>query len=205
MPGDRADGKPIAEAFAIGRSYSPYDDQRFPFISFNGGAPRIEVRDGRIDIPGCDPEKPSTFYFLDVKDQLGATVEVSGKLAAGGPITVRLQKCGSARVRYKDSDGKPIANHSADEFPGMLTLIITPGPEFGGPENQKNIDLTTSDDEYQVNLDRDRDKDLHTGPDGSVTIVSLVPGATYRFRSREFTTEPGKTMDLPDVIIASGK
>ena len=82
------DGKPIAGAFAFGRSYAPYEEHRFPFVPFNGPAPRIAVRDGRFEIPGCDPEKPSTFYFLDVNHQLGATVEISGRSAATGPVTV---------------------------------------------------------------------------------------------------------------------
>ena len=126
-------------------------------------------------------------------------------MAANGPITVRLQKCASARVCYKDPDGKPMANHPADESLGMLTLIITPGPEFGGPEHQKDPDLTTSDDAYQVNLDRDRDRGLRTDPDGRVTFVSLIPGATYRFRGREFTAEASKTIDLPDITVGGRK
>jgi beta-lactamase regulating signal transducer with metallopeptidase domain/protocatechuate 3,4-dioxygenase beta subunit len=195
------DGQPVDEAFAFGRNYAPYQENRFDFVPFNGSAPRIPVRDGRFEIPGCDPEKPSTFYFLDVKNQLGATVVISGRMAATGPITVQLQKCASARLLLKGTDGKPIVDRVADEFPGRLTLIITPGPAFGGPEHQKNPDLTTSDEEYQVNLDRDRDRDLRTGPDGRVTFVTLIPGAPYRFRGHEFTPEPGKTIDLPDITV----
>jgi hypothetical protein len=193
------DGAPIAKAFAMGRTYTPFNENRFAFMHFNGGGPRLEVRDGRFEIPGCDPEKPSTFHFLDVKDQLGATVEISGKSAATGPVMVQLQPCGSARVRLKDAEGKPLANHPADEFPGNLILIITPGADFGA------MDKTNADMEFQVNLDPERNRNLRTGPDGRATFVSLIPGARYRFRGHEFIAEAGKTIDLPDITVGRGK
>src|SRR5262249_33718212 len=45
------DGKPVAKAFAIGRSYTPYQEDAFPLMPFNGVAPRMEVTDGRFEIP----------------------------------------------------------------------------------------------------------------------------------------------------------
>jgi beta-lactamase regulating signal transducer with metallopeptidase domain len=193
------DGSPIAEAFAMGRTYAPYDENRFDFMPFNGGGPRLKVRDGRFEIPGCDPDKPSPFHFLDVKNQLGATVEISGRSAATGPVTVQLQKCGSARVLLKDAGGKPLANHPADEFPVNMILIITPGADFGAE------DKTNADMEFQVNLDPERNRHLRTGPDGRATFVSLIPGARYRFRGHEFTAEAGKTIDLPDITVGGRK
>ena len=118
-----SDGAPVAQAIMLGRSYGPYDENRIPFSPFNGGARTLQVRDGRVDIPGLDPEKPSTFYVLDRKNQLGATVDLTGKSSAGGPVTIRLLPCGSAAVRYKDSNGKAVAGHNPDQ----LELIITPG------------------------------------------------------------------------------
>ena len=87
------------------------------------------MKDGRFEIPGCDPEKPGTFYFLDLKDRLGATVELSGKSAAAGPVTVRLRPTATARFLLKGTDGKPLAN-SEPEWPYYLKLVITPGPDF---------------------------------------------------------------------------
>src|SRR6202034_3647013 len=116
---------------------------------------QLRVREGRFEIPGCDPDTPSTFHFLDVNHQLGATVEISGKSAATGPVTVQLQKCGSARVRFKDPDGKPVAGRKADEFPGMMSLIITPGGEFDAKS-------TNADFEFQANLDSSRHWNLQT-------------------------------------------
>ncbi len=77
-----------------GGATRPTGEHGFPLVGFNGDPPQIEVKDGRFEIPGCDPDKPSTFYFLDLKDQLGATVELSGKSAAAGPVTVRLRAHG---------------------------------------------------------------------------------------------------------------
>ena len=69
----------------MGRTYFPYSRYRRPFAPFSGGGPELPVRDGRFEIPGCDPDKPYTFHFLDVQRQLGATVEISGKSATTGP------------------------------------------------------------------------------------------------------------------------
>ncbi len=193
------DGQPVAEAFIIGRSIAPYQEGHFPLIPFNGVAPRIEVKDGRFEIPGCDPEKPFTFYFLDVKDQFGATVELSGRSASAGPVTVRLQPTASARVRLTAADGRPLVNHEAYNGLDELRLIITPGPDFGDPNGDQ--DMTPSDDVYQVNLDPVRDRGLRSGPDGRVTIPNLIPGAPYRFRRRDFRPEPGQTVDLGDVAV----
>jgi hypothetical protein len=176
----------------MGRSYVS-SRQLGGFVgSFTGMAPEIKVRDGRFEIPGCDPEKPYTFYFLDREHQLGATVELSGKPSPNGPLAVRLQKCGAARVRYTDPQGKPIAGHRPDQ----LTLIITPGAD--SPERDKVM----ADLIYQVNLDTERLRDLRTDADGRVSIVSLIPGAPYRFRGHDFTVEAGQTVDLPDVTVA---
>ena len=194
------DGKPVAEASAFGRSYTPYREYTFPLVAFNGEAPRIAVKDGRFEIPGCDPDKPGTFYFLDLKDQLGATVELPGQSAADGPVSVRLRPTATARFLLKDADGKPLANHQVDDWSIDLRLVITPGPDFG--ELNSHPDLTPGDFTDQVELDPVRNRGLRSGPDGRVTMVNLIPGARYRYRGREFTPEPGQTIDLGEIVVA---
>jgi hypothetical protein len=189
------DGRPIAEASAFGRSYTPYREYTFPLVAFNGEVPGIDVKDGRFEIPGCDPEKPGTFYFIDLKDGLGGVAEVSGKSAASGPVTVRLQPTAKARFRLTGPDGKPAAGREP-EWPYGLNLIITPGPHF---LELKNNNLTAGDFAEQVVIDPIHDRGLRSGPDGVVTMINLIPGAPYRFRGREFTPEPGQTVDLGDV------
>jgi RNA polymerase sigma factor (sigma-70 family) len=193
------DGTPVAEAYAFGRSYVPYRDRGFPFVGFNGSPPLLEVKDGRFAIPGCDPEKPVAFYFLDRKDRLGATVEISGKSAANGPIIVRLRPTASASILLKGTDGKVPDYYAARDKLAGLTLVITPGPEAA--EINKNIDTIPGDFAYQINLDDTQDDPPHPGPDGRLVLRNLIPGATYRFAGREFIPEPGQTIDLGEVVV----
>jgi RNA polymerase sigma factor (sigma-70 family) len=193
------DGRPVAKAFVFGRSYAPYRERGLPMVSFNGVAPRLAVEDGRFEIPGCDPDKPSTFYILDIKDQLGGTVELSGQSGTTGPVTVRLQPTASARIRMTGADGRPLAGRDAGEGLDNLMLVITPGPDFG--ELNKNKDLTSGDFVSQDDLDRFSDRGLRSGADGRATLSSLIPGAPYRFRGRDFRPESGQTIDLGDVAV----
>ena len=193
------DGKPVPEAFAFGRSYVPFGDRPYPMTVGNGTPPQIEVKDGRFEIPGCDPEKPVTFYFLDVKDHLGGTAEISGRLAAKGPITVQLRPTASASILLKRPGDKVPDYYEARSQLAGLRLIITPGPDW--EEINKNIDVIPGDFAYQINLDDDPDNRPRPGPDGRMTLRNLIPGATYRFRGREFTPEPGQTVDLGEVVV----
>jgi hypothetical protein len=193
------DGKPVTEAFAFGRSYTPYNEFAFPLVAFNGVPPKIAVKDGRFEIPGCDPDRPSTFYFLDLKDRLGATVELSGKSATAGPVTVQLRPTATVRLLLKDTDGKLLANYEP-EWPIFPKVVITPGPDFR--ETKKTVDETVGDYAYQTSLLPIDDRRHRSGPDGRVTMFNLIPGAPYLFRGREFTPEAGQTIDLGDVVIA---
>jgi hypothetical protein len=187
------DGRPIAEASVFGRSYTPYREHAFPLVGFNGNPARIEVKDGRFEIPGCDPEKPCTYYFIDLKDGLGAAVELSGKSTAAGLVTVRLQPTAKARFVLKGPDGKPAAGREL-EWPDAPKLIINPGPDF--EELNNNMDLTPGDFAYLTDIDPVHNRNVRSGPDGVVTLINLIPGAPYRFHGREFRPGPGETVDL---------
>ena len=97
-----------------------------------------------------------------------------------------------------DAAGKPLANHRADEIPGYMILLITPGADWGSMEK------VNADSEFQANLDGHHGN-LRTGPDGRVTYVNLIPGAPYRYRGVEFTAEAGKTIDLGDITVGGRK
>jgi hypothetical protein len=171
--------------------------------NFNGDPPRIEVKDGRFEIPGCDPDKPSRFYFLDLEDRLGTTVELSGKSAAAGPVTVQLRPTATIRYLLKDKDGKLLAD-SEPQWPYYLNVVITPGPLFVGDDIKKPVDETVGDYAPQVGLlpMTIESRRHRSGPDGRVTMFNLIPGAPYRFRGRYFSPEPGQTIDLGEVVIA---
>jgi hypothetical protein len=112
-------------------------------------------------------------------------------------VVVQLQKCGAARVQCKEPQGKPIPGYQPDRtLIDQLTLIITPGTD--SPER----DRTMADRVSQRDLDFERLSELRADADGRVTWVSLIPGATYRFRGHEFTAEADKTIDLPDVTLS---
>src|SRR5262249_21440232 len=105
-----------------------------------------EVRDGRFELPGCDPDKTYLVSFLDPKNQWGASVTLSGK-QAGTAAEVRLAPCGKATARFVDSDGKPLA-----KFRPMPELVVTPGPhryDLGAYEKG----LFVADGDFLANLD----------------------------------------------------
>ena len=47
-----------------------------------------DVRDGRFELHGLDPDAEVPVYFLDSRHELGATLLLSGKSLADGPVTV---------------------------------------------------------------------------------------------------------------------
>ena len=85
------------------------------------------MRDGHFAVHGLAADAEVPVYFLDAKHKLGATALLSGKSAADGPVTVRLQPCGTARARLVDPAGKPVAR-SRDTYGSHMTMmVVTPG------------------------------------------------------------------------------
>ena len=163
-------GRPVAEARIITRlSISPLDG------SWRGHS-TLPVRDGTFELHGLDPDAVVPCYFLDAKNELGATLEASGRLALGGPVEVRLQPCGTARARFLDPEGKPVAGRGRGDF----SMVVTPGPPRMSQAPADRV-LLSADEELMANLDR-----LHywnapgSDADGRITLPSLIPGALYR-------------------------
>jgi hypothetical protein len=143
-------------------------------------------------------------YFLDAKNKLGATVELSGK-EAGKPVTVRLAPCGSAALRVVGPDGKPVARHHP-----WLEIVVTPGPsQYARKASEKS--KLAADADTVANVDRRNHwPGRVTDVQGRVTFPALIPGATYRIVDlgdmhhvvkEEFTAEAGKTLKLPDMTL----
>jgi protocatechuate 3,4-dioxygenase beta subunit len=182
------DGKPVAEAQLVCRTYIP--------TGFNlNGVHFRKVKDGWFDLPGCDPEKSVPVFFLDVKNRLGAMVEMSGKQAAK-PVTVRLQPCGTAKVRFVDGKGKPFL----DVYPAA-GVVLTEGVPFHMNDARKEVAGVAYPDRGRYKPDAQ----------GRVTLPALIPGAKlwlsgtsaerfYLKFHREFKVEPGKTVDLGDIV-----
>ena len=175
------------------------------------GRGRGQVRDGRFALHGLEADVEVPAFFLEPERKLGATVRFSGRSASGGPATVRLEPCGTAKVRLVDPEGKPL-----DRYPAaaVMSMIVTPGsvhrrnPAKDGPL----FDVEAAPYELDpVN----HTLDLQSDAQGRITFPVLIPGATYRVVDRsafyaggeqeirkEFTVKPGETLDLGDILIA---
>jgi RNA polymerase sigma factor (sigma-70 family) len=181
----------------------------------------VDVWNGRFVLHGLDPEKTYRLLVLDhpqeanpgmtieeiesfgqlmmrqllgPENKHGATVEVVPQ-QVNGELTVKLAPCGSARVRFVDGDGKPLA-----KFSPWLQLVVTPGPTMHQALQDKVlaaevVTLTEPSGGGQPG-------DLATDDKGYVRLEGLVPGATYRLKKtiheviKEFTAEAGKTLEL---------
>ncbi len=162
-----------------------------------------EIRDGQFELHGVDPEKGCRVAFLDPQRKWGATVELSGK-PAGGPVTVKLQPCGTAKARYVDPDGKPLAGMRP-----MINVVVTPGAYRYDPKEADSGKLH-ADEEFQANVDRHNYWNApRTDAEGRITFPALIPGMTYRAMTgrrnqpavgREFTARSGETVDLRDIV-----
>jgi RNA polymerase sigma factor (sigma-70 family) len=190
------DGKPVAEALMISRlkilAHSP-NWRGFPDV----------VRDGRFEVHGLDATKSCPVYFLDAKNKLGATVELSGR-QSGGEVVVHLAPCGSVATRMLDAAGKPMARQHL-----MLEMIVTPGfPRFNNKAYEAG--KLAADSDVVANIDRLNHWDGPlTDAEGRITVPALIPGATYRISDpidrenmikAEFTAQSGKTLKLPDIV-----
>jgi RNA polymerase sigma factor (sigma-70 family) len=196
------DGQPVARAFFITRLYI----EPFNVLWRGGQGFQLQVRDGRFELHGVDPEKSAPVYFLDADHEWGATLEASGKLA-GEDVTVRLQPCGRAVARLVGPDGRPVTK----EYP-WLEIVATPaGTEFS--RDRKDRGQLFPDVAFLDAVDpkhyRYKRRPL-SDAEGHVTLPALVPGAPYRLLDRSdpkvpvrkaFTVQPGETLDLGDVLV----
>ena len=165
------------------------------------------IQNGRFTLSGLDPEKTIFAFVFDAKRQLGASLPLSVP-KDGRPVTVTLHPCGSARARFMDRTGKPLANVVLLSKPMFgLEMVLRLSPS-GNPQDQADNFATTLVD----NIDHDRyDEALRTDGQGQLTFPSLIPGATYRVMAgergwvmkKEFIAEAGKTVELSDITIMS--
>jgi RNA polymerase sigma factor (sigma-70 family) len=151
------------------------------------GASPIQVKGNRLELHGCDADKALRVMVFDAKNQWGATVEMSTKNAGEKPMSIQLAPCGSARVRFLDAEGQPLA----DFHPGLF-LELAP----------KHDDLWA---QTMVVSSPFRKSGPHTDRQGWCHLTTLIPGATYQFGHAEiettFTAKAGETLKLPNVVM----
>ena len=192
---------PDGQTVPSGTIYSEAIDSAGFGFDFSG----LPIEDGRFTLSGLDPEKTIFAFVFDAKRQLGASLQLSVP-KDGQPVTVTLHPCGSARARFVDQAGKPLANVMLLSDPMFgLEMVLRLSPS-GDPRDQADNFATTLVD----NIDHDRyEKSLSTDGQGQITFPSLIPGATYRVMAgergwvmkKEFVAEAGKTVDLSEITI----
>ena len=136
------DGQPVRDAWIFSRLI--LDPSREAARDWNGSY-HGKVSNGRFAIHGLAADAEVPVYFLEPERKLGAAVNLSVKSAAGGPVTVRLEPCGSARGSLVDSDGNPIAKPVRKL---RITMVVTPGPPATISSNDKASLLSA--DEYEL-------------------------------------------------------
>ncbi len=205
------DGQPVRDAWIFSRSI--IDPNRGAWTSWSGRY-HAKLRNGRFEIGGLDPDAEVPVCFLEPERKLGAVVNLSARSAAGGPVTVRLEPCGSARAWLVDPEGKPIAKPERNL---SIKMVVTPGPVGNNFPNDKTTSELSADEGGLNDVDP---INYATAPapevNGRLTLPVLIPGATYRVIDftmfvrgqvgpeirKEFTVKPGQKLDLGDVQIA---
>ena len=173
-----------------------------------------QLRDGRFVLHGLDPSSAAEVpaYFLEPERKLGAVARFSGRSVADGPVTVRLEPCGTALARLVTGDGKPL-DHCAlrrdgrrvGGHPGAAAAKGRgkDGPLFAQEASVMQLDGVNYGNEFQPDAQ------------GWLTLPALIPGATYRIADhtpvfgggdpvirKEFTVQPGETLVVGDILIA---
>jgi len=205
------DGQPVQDAWMLSRIIKSEGG----LLGGWGGGAHGSVHDGRFALNGLDPDAEVPVYFLDPKGKRGATLNVSGKSAKDGPVTVRLEPCGAAKARLVDSAGKPVTQYRLG--PLFITMVVTPGPTRRA--TQQNTEQLFADEGPLSRIDPvNYGKPIVSDAQGRVTLPVLIPGATYRLIDRttaqdpagpqvrkEFTVNPGETLELGDLLIERPK
>jgi hypothetical protein len=200
------DGAPIKSLLLLSRSYTPTNFEHYQQVW-----DYLEARDGELALPGCDPEKGGSALLFDRDHACGLVLKFTGAEAAGPARTVRLEPCGSARVRCVDKQGKPVAN-----LRFTACVVLAPGSLFAAsvlsPKDDKELE---GDWGFWMNYHFKRAWEPETNAQGYTTFSGLVPGATYWITAwdrgdfdfktgnqrEEFRVKAGETLELPDYVV----
>ena len=198
------DGHRVQDARILSRSITSYRFAR-PW----SGDLRDTVHDGHFALHWIDPDAEVSVYYLDPKGKRGASINVTGKMAQGGPLTVRLEHCGAAKARLVDPAGKPLSQYRFDR---NFTMLMAADPPRGA--TQPDAPRMIADEHSLSDIDPTYQTPLQSDDQGRIMLPVLIPGATYRFTDRtmlpdpagprirkEFTAKPGETLDLGDILI----
>jgi hypothetical protein len=170
--------------------------------------PQGHAKEGRFELHGLDPNSDLPVHFLDPGHELGATIHFSGKFARIGTLTVRLERCGTARARLVDAGGKPVKGQKPS-----IALIVTPGVPYAARDQNPGRLVSNAVDPYRLDP---RHYQTYPASDaqGQIVFSDLIPGATYHLTDRttarspsgpqirkEFSVKPGETLELGDILV----
>jgi beta-lactamase regulating signal transducer with metallopeptidase domain len=187
------DGKP-AKGTAWARSYLEFRND------INQQLPPIPIEDGQLELPGCDPAQPNPVFLVDDTGKFGAAVSLAASEPESRPIV--LQRCGQARFRFVDEQGKPVSGYMPMPF-----IVVTPG----APATHM---IDSNQPLWVDSLNWRWDQRPKTDADGRVTIGKLLPGATFRLSyagakgltdGHEFAVRSGETTDVGEVVLSRRK
>ena len=150
-------------------------------------------------------------YFFQPARKLGAVIQLSGKAAADGPLTIRLQPCGTAVARLINAKSQPLTRYRDEN---LISMIVTPGPDRGSRE-PADASRLRGEAEFLARLDLiNYPKEPESDPAGRITFPALIPGVTYRIVDhttvrdpagprirKDFIVGPGETLYLGDILI----
>src|SRR5262249_23940246 len=153
----------------------------------------IEVRDGQFEVSLRDLDAPYRLFFLDAANGLGAVADVTGKQTQDKPVTVRLAPCGSAKARFLDAQGNPLAGYPPMLWVGLSGLSPGKALHLDAPYQSAHALLMDHADSAHYHKDGP-----HTDAQGRVTLPGLIPGGTYWIWQeavvKEFKVEAGQTV-----------
>jgi hypothetical protein len=153
-----SDGKPVPSALLFAPTYIPEGMEV-------KGHP-LPVRDGRFELPGCEPGAKVGAWFYDPRTKTGAVAV----LKTDAEAEVRLAPCVPGRLRVLDSTGRPVAG-------ARLTpcLAFRPGDDMNtARQNRTDAELTV----YMTHV-CGRGYAAVEQTDGEYLLPNLIPGATY--------------------------
>jgi RNA polymerase sigma factor (sigma-70 family) len=184
-----------------------------------------------FELPGCDPDRTYRLTFADATagemgmmhprplvqlagrghqvtvdpstSKLGAVIEVVPGKLDGKPVTVKLQPCGSAKLRLVDARGEPVKAQVG------LELLVQAGPSLKNAVQKKVFAAEAALATVGV---------ITPDGKGELTFKGLVPGATYRVKvykgeiglyeiavEKDFTAAEDKELKLGDLVVPEDK
>ncbi len=152
---------------------------------------KLDCGGGELIVPGCDPEKGGSIWLFDKDNALGATVDFTGAVAAGPPLSVKLEPCGSAALKVVDSEGKRLA------WP-VVRIVFTPGL-FGtllGAVSGKDGAPLEGDSDFWRTYDDAQPRNCRVGRPGLDHLPA--PGPRRAVRGRRLRRRDGRRARIPN-------